>query len=242
MNDLSTTESELTELDLAGTIRPGLDILANEIVIALKKRSRFVSNAPIYTPGLVIGHPDISLLDYQLRAAESQHAELGRYQFAVQEAFTEVSDIAPVVKRQLPSSAVQSIPSGVGQKILTFYRSWIDSACRDGTEETTFGETVTADVNALLSIMERINLGKTVAESKFRELTAEFIKTQGEREAMLELIIRKDRMQEVIDLSRRLAAHYELDAEHVTTVFEFMMQLTIDVEIHYIRNRMAVQQ
>ena len=59
---------------------------------------------------------------------------------------------------------------------------------------------------------------------------------------MLELIIRKDRMQEVIDLSRRLAAHYELDAEHVTTVFEFMMQLTIDVEIHYIRNRMAVQQ
>ena len=54
------------ELDLAGTIRPGLDILANEIVIALKKRTRFLHNAPVYANGLIAGNPDISLLQYCL--------------------------------------------------------------------------------------------------------------------------------------------------------------------------------
>ena len=42
------------DLDLQGTIRPGLDILANEIVIGLKKRSRFKANAAVYRKGLVL--------------------------------------------------------------------------------------------------------------------------------------------------------------------------------------------
>ncbi len=239
MNNTKTNQLEHAELDLAGTIRPGLDILANEIVIALKKRTRFVKNAPVYAPGLVIGQPDVSLLDYELHMEERQHAELGRYQFAVQEAFTDVSQISSVVKRQLPHSVVKRIPSDAGKRILKFYRSWIDSACQDGTDETTFGETVTSDVNALLSIMERVNLGKSVAESKYREQTSAFINTQGDREAMLELIIRKDRMQEVLNLARKLATHYELDANSVESVFEFMMELTIDIEIVYIRNRLS---
>lgn len=239
MNTSSTTQSEAKELDLAGTIRPGLDILANEIVIALKKRTRFLCNMPIYVPGLVIGQTSISLLEYELHSAEHQHAELGRYQFAAQEAFTDVSQIAPIIKRQPPNSAVRNIPSGVGQKILTFYQSWIKSACQKGTDETTFGETVTSDVNALLTIMERVNLGKSVGESKYREQSAAFHDTEGNRDAMLELIVRKDRMNDVLKLARKLALHYEIDADHVTNVFEFMMHLTIDIEVDYIRKRMS---
>lgn len=53
-------------LDLAGTIRPGLDILANEIVIALKKRTRFSINEPVYKSGLVVSDPEVSLLDHVL--------------------------------------------------------------------------------------------------------------------------------------------------------------------------------
>ena len=62
-------------LDLQTSIRPGLDILGNEIVTALKKRSRLRRNPEIYTPGLVHGHPDVSLLDYELGRIERAHAE-----------------------------------------------------------------------------------------------------------------------------------------------------------------------
>ena len=64
-------------LDLKSSIRPGLDILGNEIIIALKKRSRLPANPQIYAPGLVRGQPDTSLLDYELARVERVHAELG---------------------------------------------------------------------------------------------------------------------------------------------------------------------
>jgi len=73
-------------LDLAGKIRPGLDILANEIIIALKKRSRFPTNEAVYNPGLVLSQPTLSLLECVLNNIESCHASLGRYTFAAQEA------------------------------------------------------------------------------------------------------------------------------------------------------------
>jgi len=232
------TGSKDKELDLARTIRPGLDILANEIVIALKKRTRFVSNPPVYSPGLVIGQPDISLLNFELHAAESNHAGLGRYQYAVQEAFTDISSIQSVIKRPEPTSAVKSISSNVGPRILEYYQNWIVSSCIEGTDISTYGETVTSDVNALLSIMERVNLGKSVAESKYQELTDAFIQTNGDREAMLDLIVRKDRMNDVIRLAEKLADNYDIKRDAVVQVFNFMMEVTIDIEVDYIRCRL----
>ena len=76
-------------LDLDESLRPGLDLLANEIVIALKKRTRFPRNPEIYRPGLVRTAPGDTLLDYVLGGVEHLHAELGRYAFVSQEAFTE---------------------------------------------------------------------------------------------------------------------------------------------------------
>jgi len=228
------------ELDLAGTIRPGLDILANEIVIALKKRTRFLQNAAVYSSGLIATNPDISLLQYELHAAECNHAELGRYQFAVQEAFTDIGDIKTVILRDSPQSDVMSVPSGAGDRILVFYKDWISQACDSGSDDKTYGETVTSDVAALLAIMERVNLGKTVAESKFRDLTGEFMETKGEREAMLSLIVRPDRMEQVMELARKLASHYDISAKHIESVFDFMMNLTIDIEVDYLRKRIEL--
>jgi len=220
------------ELDLAGTIRPGLDILANEIVIALKKRTRFLHNTPVYSAGLIATDPNISLLEYELHAAECNHAELGRYQFAVQEAFTDIGDIKTLILRDSPQSVVMSVPSGAGDRILEFYKNWISQACEGGSDENTYGETVTSDVAALLAIMERVNLGKTVAESKFRDLTDEFMETKGDREGMLSLIVRPERMEQVMELARKLASHYDISAPYVESVFDFMMNLTIDIEVH----------
>ena len=66
------------DLNLDKSIRPGLDILANEIIISLKKRSRYKQNLEVYRPGLVRDYPALSLLLYELARMEQVHAELGR--------------------------------------------------------------------------------------------------------------------------------------------------------------------
>lgn len=230
------------DLDLQGRIRPGLDTLANVIVIALKTRTRFQQNAPVYAPGLVVTNPSISLLDYELSRIERCHAELGRYMFADQESFSDVADVASVINRETPVSPVKKMNSGVGERIKVFYQDWISKACEAGQDSSAFGETVTADVDALLAILERVNLGKLVAESKFTELTDQFLATGGDRDAMLELIVRRDREAKVIELAETLARHYEVGVEHTVRVFEFMIETTVDIEVDYLRLRIGQSQ
>lgn len=226
------------DLDLQNTIRPGLDILANEIVIGLKKRTRFKVNAPVYQPGLISAEPSASLLDYELRKIEQCHAELGRYQFATQESFSSVDNVDPVIRRAPPDSPVHKMATGVGPRLISFYTDWVKKACPSGDDSNTYGETVTADVTALLAIMERVNLGKTVAESKLLALQDQFTATGGRREALLKLIVRKDREEKVIELAEALAAHYELDPLHTIDIFQFMIEITVDIEVDYLRMRL----
>ena len=233
--------SDHPDLDLQGTIRPGLDILANEIVIGLKRRLRFKTNAPVYEAGLVIPYPAQTLLHYELSRVEQCHAEIGRYTYTTQDSFTDVSAVDSILKRKAPQSPVHGMASGAGPRIIDFYLQWIDQHCKPGIESDTFGETVTADVPLLISIMERVNLGKQVAESKFVELTDEFIATGGDREAMLKLIVRRDREQKVIELARGLARHYDLKEAAAVSVFEFMIELTVDIEVDYLRMRLKQQ-
>lgn len=224
-------------LDLAGKIRPGLDILANEIVIALKKRSRFPTNEPVYKPGLILSQPSVSLLEHVLNNIETCHAELGRYTFAAQEAFTPVDTVQPVIHRTPPDSPLHPMASGVGKRIIDFYQQWILEACDSGEDTDSFGETVTSDVNALLAIMERVNLGKPVAEAKFREKPQAFVDSHGERDALLALLVKKDREAQVLELATNLAQRYDLPAEHAINTFNFMIETTIDIEIDYLRMR-----
>ena len=69
-------------------------------------------------------------------------------------------------------------------------------------------------------------------------LTDEFKATGGDRDAMLKLIVRKDREQKVIELSRSLARHYELPEASAVSVFEFMIDVTVDIEVDYLRMRL----
>jgi len=237
MND--TSREQHPDLDLQGRIRPGLDTLANVIVIALKTRMRFAQNLAIYQPGLVLTDPDLSLLDYELSRIEHCHAELGRYTFADQESYSDVSGVAPVINRQTPVSPVRSMSANVGSRVIEFFLQWIEQACEKGQDASTYGETVTADVDALLAIMERVNLGKLVAESKFTEATESFMDTKGDRQAMLGLIVREDREAKVFELAEMLAQHYEIDVEQTVSVFRFMVATTIDIEVDYLRLRIA---
>jgi len=225
-------------LDLAGSIRPGLDILANEIVIALKKRTRFKVNLPIYQPGLLRKHPNSTLLDYELALVERQHAELGRFAFAEQDAFTDVADIELIMDRT-PDNATAIMPSRAGDKIKQFYLGWIQQACEPGVDDSRYGETVTSDVAALMSIMERVNLGKLVAESKFQSMPEAFRATNGDRQHMLQHIVRKDREEAVLAMAADLGKNYGLKPSLVVSVFDFMISTTVDIEVDYLQMRLA---
>ncbi|NKC16252.1 MAG: hypothetical protein GKR94_29825 [Gammaproteobacteria bacterium] len=226
------------DLDLNHSIRPGLDILANEIIIGLKKRTRFPRNREIYQPGLVQEHTQLSLLHYELHAMERVHAELGRYTYADQEPFTDVGGVAPVLARAAPPSPIQPMRSNVGSKVIAYYLNWVEVGCEEGTDADSFGETVTADVSALLAIMERVNLGKFVAESKFQEAPERFHTTGGDRAGLKALIVKKDRETKVYELARKLAQHYAFNAEQAVALFDFMIKTTVDIEINYLRQRL----
>ncbi|OPZ20843.1 MAG: chorismate mutase [candidate division BRC1 bacterium ADurb.BinA364] len=229
------------ELDLHGSIRPGLDLLANEIVISLKRRSGFKQNPEIYRPGLVLGQPERSLLDYELEVVERVHAELGRYRYATYDSFSNLGPVPLIIKRQAPKSPIRNWPTGMGPRIKQLYIDWTTRACEPGSDYNTYGETVTADVNALINIHERVAMGKTVAESKYQSAPQAYLSTAGDREAIRRLLVNPEREERVIDLARELAARYLFSQEQAVEIFRLLIDATVEVEIDYLSKRIAEQ-
>jgi len=228
------------DLDLDRTLRPGLDILANEIVISLKKRLRFPHNPEIYAPGLVAARPDLSLLMYELGQMERVHAELGRYSYSDQESFTDVSRTQLVIRRPAPPSPICNVPTGLADDVIGWYLGWIAGSCRPGSDSDAYGETVTADVTALMNLLERITLGKFVAEYKYKESPEMFRQTGGDQESIRGMITHPEREKQVLEMAERLAAHYEFDPALARGVFAWLITATVEVQIRYIRHRMTL--
>jgi chorismate mutase len=229
-------------LNLSDSLRPGLDLLSNEILIALKKRSRFPQNLEIYEPGLVVGHPDVALLDFELARTERFHAELGRYAYTRYDSFSDVGDVPLIIKRSPPTEPTHKYPTGMGPEIRAHYVGWVRSCCDPGSDSDTLGESVSADVAALMNLAERITLGKSVAESKFQTERQEYMATGGRADALKALLVDKGREEQVIELSRRLARIYEFPEEQAAALFDWIIAGTIRVEVQYLQERIAEEE
>jgi len=227
------------QLNLRSKLRPGLDLLANEIVIALKKRTRFQINPEIYRPGLVVGHPDIPLLDFELARTERFHAELGRYAYTRYDSFSDVGDVPLVIKRRPPQSPTHNYPTQMGPEIRAHYVDWVHSNCKPGSDSDTWGESVSADVVIMMSLAERITMGKVVAESKFQEDAEAYRETGGDPDGIRDLLVNSQRESEVIELARHLARIYEFDEDQAAAMFEWIIRTTIFVEVSYLQMRIA---
>lgn len=226
-------------LDLSSTLRPGLDLLGNEILIVLKKRSRFQQNLEIYEPGLVVGHPDVALLDFELARTERFHAELGRYAYTRYDSFTDVGNVPLVIKRAPPESPTHNYPTGMNPEIRAHYVAWVEGSCPPGSDSDTWGESVSADVAAMMNLAERITMGKSVAESKFQADRQAYLDTEGDATALEQLLVNREREAEVIERSRSLARIYEFDADQAAATFEWIIRTTIRVEVRYLQVRIA---
>lgn len=56
---------------------------------------------------------------------------------------------------------------------------------------------------------------------------------------MLDLIVRRNREGKVLELAETLANHYELQPSRAVDVFQFMIDVTKDIEVDYLRMRIA---
>jgi len=229
-------------LDLSSKLRPGLDLLGNEIIIAQKKRSRFPQNQEIYVPGLVNGHPDVPLLDFELGRTERFHAQLGRYAYTQYDSFSDVGDVPLIIKRPPPESPTHDYPTGMGPEIRTHYLDWIKSGCQPGSDSDTWGESVSADVAVMMRLAERITMGKSVAEYKFQADQQAYLDTSGDAARVEALLVNRQRESEVIAQARRLALMYEFDPEQAASMFQWIILTTVRVEVSYLQARIAGSQ
>jgi len=226
-------------LDLRSRLRPGLDLLANEIIITLKKRTRFQVNPEIYRPGLVVDHPDVSLLDFELARTERFHAELGRYAYTRYDSFTDVGAVPLVIRRRPPQSPAHNYPTRMGPEIRAHYVDWVHARCEPGSDSDTWGESVSADVAVMMNLAERITMGKSVAEYKFQQDPAAYRRTAGDPGQIRDLLVNSQRESEVIDLARHLARIYEFAEDQAVAMFNWIIRTTISVEVSYLQMRIA---
>ena len=91
-----------------------------------------------------------------------------------------------------------------------------------------------------MSILQRVNLGKYVAEIKFTESPESFAQPKGSAMASSELIVRRDREAEVEALAVRLGEHYDFDPQEAHNLFRWMIDITVDIEVDYIRMRLGL--
>ena len=169
---------------------------------------------------------------------EAVHAELGRYTYSDQESYTDVTGIPLIIKRESPPSPIDNIPTGKAEAVISFYTGWIQSYCAPGTDSDTFGESVTSDVANLMNLLERITLGKFVAESKFQKEEDNFRKTGGDTDQIRTMITHPEREEQVLIMAGKLAEHYEFDVSEARKIFLWLIKTTVDVQVKYILHRM----
>jgi chorismate mutase len=89
-----------------------------------------------------------------------------------------------------------------------------------------------------MSIFERITMGKYVAECKFREHEAKVRESRGDEATLRAMIVHPDREAAVIDRAKALADRYEFPSAQAEWFFRWMIDLTVELQIDYLRARL----
>jgi monofunctional chorismate mutase len=217
-------------------LRVRLDQMTERIVSRLKDRSRFPLNEAVYRADAIPirGRSGISFLQFSMEGLEAYHASLGRYDYP---------DQYPVVHREPPRSPVTRVvtqpgvsrqPIQIGEGLIAFYLQVLPRLCPAGDDPNTYGETVYVDADLLTLVNERINVGRYVAEAKAAadpSLHDLRDNPDGIRERLTDLA----REEALLRSVEATAARYELDPGVVRTVFRWIIDETLRVEVEYLQ-------
>ena len=239
------------KLSLKKDIRPRLDEMAEEIIIGLKKRSRFLLNKPVYEerfpidpkelqeyPALSRQFPNgMTRFEDRLWRDQSTDSIHRRFLYDNQHPVLFSRDQLPEARYDggLRKNEVAPVDINMGDKILEFYHEILPQICQPGQDSDTYGEAVLEDSLNIRKLYERIcGLGPYVAQAKIQddpsllEITDETV--------LRDKLTDPKRERDVMAKGLRLARKYKLPNPSVAKdIFRQIIDLTLDVEVAYIR-------
>ena len=219
-----------------GELRVRLDQMTERIVSRLKDRSRFPLNEACYRVEAIpiVGRGGISFLQFSMEGLEAYHASLGRFDYP---------DQYPVLDLDLPPSPVTRVVTqpgvsrraiSIGDGLISFYLATLPHLCAAGDDPNTYGETVYADADLLQLINERINVGRYVAEAKIAS-DPSLLDVRHDAERVAERLKDERREAALLTAVEGIAARYELDPSVARTIFRWIVDETLRVEVAYLQ-------
>ena len=219
-----------------GELRVRLDQMTERIVSRLKDRSRFPLNEAVYRVDAIpiVGRSGISFLRFSLEGLEAYHASLGRYDYPDQYSLLGRDLPASPVTRVVTQPDVSRRAISVGENLIAFYLETLPNLCKGGDDPNTYGETVYVDADLLQLINERINVGRYVAEAKVTSDPSIYAIRHDAH--LVEAKLKDARREDALLVSvGATAERYELDPQVVQTIFRWIIEQTLRVEVEYLQ-------
>lgn len=221
-------------------IRIRLDQMTERIISRLKDRSRFPRNSTVYLPGGVPlrGRKGISFLEFALEGLEAYHSSLGRYEYPDQYPLFSAEMPGSPASRTVNIAALPRLLINIKEDLLAFHSETVERICQEGDDPGTYGETVYLDADLLQLLNERINIGRYVAEAKMAadpSLSAS-LKDGKQLAARLTDAAREEIL---IGRVREISRRYELPEEAAESVFRWIIQETLKVEVAYLQGSVS---
>ena len=243
-------KSSIKDYSIDG-VRSKLDIMTRDIVIGLEQRARFPQNLSIYSPDAIPikGRTGISLFEFAIEGLEKYHASLGRFEYEDQnpvvleakkpEKFEPPSDFYEKYEKSLKAPSVKnvSLDIKVNQDILSFYTNFIRLLCIPGNDKTCLGKTAYCDANNVVTLNERINLGKYVADAKLKD-NPMILGMKGDD--LIEKLRNPGREAELLKSVSTLSDKYGLNKNLADIFFKWIIDETLKVEADYVMKKPKV--
>lgn len=229
-------------IDLTNDIRPLLDRMARYLVNGLIHRAEYHTNFSIFSDDSSKGKP---LFRERLEDEIFQdQRRYGRYEFHDQFPLLVPRSALPKPEKSREIPAVEILPVDLdhyGQRVVDLYQKWVGMICKPGETPAQYGEIARLDVDNVLRLYERINLGRFVAESKLQSNPSWASIT--DRQKLSDRFRNPGRERKVIEWAVTLARSYQpkqddedlpiLDPEIMRTVFRDIIDITMSLETDY---------
>ncbi len=219
-------------------LREIINRMTSHLLITVKERTRFKKNPRIYESGFFSEYcGKVSFLEHALTEKEDYYEKIGRYRADYEFRLTD----NPAANERFRGENVKEPCIDVSidtSFILPMYAQIIDRFCAEGSDEKHLGQIVDRDVEAVLGLVRRTNIGRYVAEIKYQsnpELQTMLKENPTDRDQrILELLIDKKRERDVITDAKEFAVRIGLDAEKTGDLFREIIDKTTQLELHYL--------
>lgn len=209
------------------------DYLTEQIMSGLKLRSKFPLNMQTFSE---IFHDNKTWFMYRLKKEQDLDSEFGRFVYNQQNPFLfKQSELSKSLVKDAPSTeGFGGIELNHSKEIIDLYKKMLYEICADDDNRATYGETTKLDVELILNLNERlVSFGQQVAWTKIHTISA--LSKETDSDKLRELIVSRDREEEVVKHSVTLAQKHGLtNIESIKDFTRVLINFTTRIEIETI--------